>query len=573
MRYAENNRISHRQMYRQIVLTFLAPFLLCLFGRGRLLGISGIAGTFAAVGLLLLYVIFLIRLAPAYAELYRTAGGFWSRVFGVFFGSYVLLTAAYLLSVLEKVVPQSLITGVPGRLLSLLAAAVCSFGTHRGMQRRGRMAEVSGGLLLGGVLLMMLLCLGQSRLSYLGEMFSSTALEGREFLNCGYGVLCAFSGIGLLPFLLEFAEKQRSSWKPVMLGILTLGGILAGMQLLLPAVFGWERLKREEYPVLPLLAGADLPGNVLARFDVLWMGFLLYSLLFALGSLFHYGHQIMEKSGLGSGRWWMAGAAYLLSFWEPAGAAVGDYYEKYLACLFVPGLLLIQAFLLSGGKKRSGIRRKSRAAALGAVFFLLLLGGCSAVEPEKRMYPLALGADWEEGKYLLTYGMPDLSQATGQEKQEEGSDPSVLTFAGKELEDIGREYNLSQEKYLDMGHLQVIVLGESLEREGRWARLLDYLEKEPFVGENVYLFSAGDPREILEWKGGGNTSVGEYLTGLLENRISGQQRKGTTLRQAYHGYYEDGTLVELPRLEVSGERLRVAFPEEETAETPGNALF
>lgn len=51
------------------------------------------------------------------------------------------------------------------------------------------------------------------------------------------------------------------------------------MELLLPAVLGYDRVAAESYPVLPLLAGADLPGNVLARFDILWMGFLLYSLL------------------------------------------------------------------------------------------------------------------------------------------------------------------------------------------------------------------------------------------------------------------------------------------------------
>ncbi len=26
MKFAENNRISHRQLYRQMILTFLAPF-------------------------------------------------------------------------------------------------------------------------------------------------------------------------------------------------------------------------------------------------------------------------------------------------------------------------------------------------------------------------------------------------------------------------------------------------------------------------------------------------------------------------------------------------------------------
>ena len=36
MRFAENNRISHRQLYRQMILEFLAPFILCMYGAIRI---------------------------------------------------------------------------------------------------------------------------------------------------------------------------------------------------------------------------------------------------------------------------------------------------------------------------------------------------------------------------------------------------------------------------------------------------------------------------------------------------------------------------------------------------------
>ena len=63
MTFAENNRISHRQLYRQMVLAFTAPFLLCLFGGGKLLGGEKIAGTVLAVILLLFYVIKFVNLS------------------------------------------------------------------------------------------------------------------------------------------------------------------------------------------------------------------------------------------------------------------------------------------------------------------------------------------------------------------------------------------------------------------------------------------------------------------------------------------------------------------------------
>ena len=49
MKYAENNRISHRQLYHQIILSFLAPLLICIPGYNGEQGLSGAVGIMAAV--------------------------------------------------------------------------------------------------------------------------------------------------------------------------------------------------------------------------------------------------------------------------------------------------------------------------------------------------------------------------------------------------------------------------------------------------------------------------------------------------------------------------------------------
>ena len=118
---------------------------------------------------------------------------------------------------------------------------------------------------MAAVILLMVLTAFQGRKDYLVQMIEDSVAAGLEFKDGFYIQLCAFSGIGLLPFSLPCVEKQGSSGKVLACGILTLGGILVGMELLLPAVFGWNRVLQEECPVLPLLAGANLPGNVLAE--------------------------------------------------------------------------------------------------------------------------------------------------------------------------------------------------------------------------------------------------------------------------------------------------------------------
>lgn len=85
---------------------------------------------------------------------------------------------------------------------------------------------------------------------------------------------------------------------------------------------------------------------------------------------------------------------------------------------------------------------------------------------------------------------------------------------------------------------------------------MEYLKEEPFVGENVYIFRTEDPEAVLSRESGG-TSAGEYLTGLLENRLPSQQKDGVTLRQAYHQWYESGALVEIPRIIMENGELQV----------------
>lgn len=550
MDYADNNRISHRQLYRQMVLAFLAPMLLCLPGRDQILGAAGIIGTMLAGAFLILYIFFLRRLVPWYSDPVKMLGPIAGRLTGLFFLSYVILANGYLLSLIGKLVPAVLVTGIPGTVIIFFAVFVCSFGTCKGMQRRGRMAEVSGGVLLGGILLMLLLCMGQIRIAYLKEM--PALLSGQAILRSFYGVLCAFSGIALLPFMLRDVEKRSTVGKTLVVGILTLAGLLAGILLLLPAVLGWNRLQQESYPVLPLLAGADLPGNVLARFDVLWMGFLLYSLLFAVGSLFHYGHQILVRSHMGKGQWWLPAAVFAAAVINADGKGIETVFGLYLGYVFVPGLILIQGGMLFNRKKK----RQKKLTGCFCIAFLLFLSGCAAIEPEKRMYPLALGVNTSEEGFSLIYGTPDLPKATGQEKEEEDREASVLSVAGSDFAQIREKYDQSQEKYLDMSHIQVILMGDRLVESGRWTEFLTYLEQDPFVGENVYVFQTENPSAVLTWDSGG-TSIGEYLTGLLENRLPDQQKKGMTLRQVYHQWYKSGTLPVLPAIFLENEEIRV----------------
>ena len=99
-------------------------------------------------------------------------------------------------------------------------------------------------------------------------------------------------------------------------------------------------------------------------------------------------------------------------------------------------------------------------------------------------------------------------------------------------------------------------MGNEPMESGRWEAFLNYLKMEPLAGENIYLFRTEDPEAVLKWDSGG-ASIGDYLTGLLENRVPAQQKEGVTLRQVYHQWYQDGALLSLPQITLVDGELEV----------------
>ena len=177
------------------------------------------------------------------------------------------------------------------------------------------------------------------------------------------------------------------------------------------------------------------------------------------------------------------------------------------------------------------------------------LCGCSGVDPEKGLYPLVMSVDYENSQYRIAYGMANLPGATGQDKPEEDRATNV-SLSGRTFDEIDSEYDRSQEKYLDISHLQVLILGEEVIRQNQCASLFNYLKGNPLVGEDLYVFRASDVEEVMSYQGKDNQSIGEYLVGIYENRPYSQKKSGVTLRQVYNSWYGQEGLPALPLIKL-----------------------
>lgn len=333
--FAENDRISHRQLFRQIVMSLAAPFLLCLAGFREMKGVNGLVGIAIAAAVLGFYVIFLVRLAPAYEHMEKYMGKFQHVIIVAVYFIYILFTAAFVLDLISSLVGTWLLYGVDDWWIRIAVAAVCAAGSHYGMQKRARMAEVSFLIVAGALCLLIVFAFVQGDLFSVQELFRQSVSADRVGRGIGQ-LLCGFLPLTLLPFLLCRVEKASGSGRTVFGAVIFLLVFLAAVLVLLPLALGWDRMSMEKIPVLPLLTGTNLPGDIMARFDVIWISLMIYALLYSLGSLFYYGNYVTSHISLSINRWMLAVLVWVISVCPFAQYKIAQYYPIAAAQFGVP---------------------------------------------------------------------------------------------------------------------------------------------------------------------------------------------------------------------------------------------
>ena len=101
---------------------------------------------------------------------------------------------------------------------------------------------------------------------------------------------------------------------------------------------------------------------------------------------------------MGTGKLWISILVFCRAVWDIERCGIRNIiplYLKYIFCARNAGAS--DYFFYDRQKKWEKEACRSVCQCIVSVSRL-----CGGVEPEKRMYPLALGADITEGKYLLT---------------------------------------------------------------------------------------------------------------------------------------------------------------------------
>lgn len=499
----ENGKISHIQRKRQYQLTFFVPFL--LFVSPHIQSGMGILAVALTVPCFCALIWIVGKMETSLLESRDIISGRRRFLFVLAVQIFLVVAGVWISLEAGNLIAAYMLLQIPWWGVLAIFVLV-SLAVGRNLQVRGRFAEISWPLVC--VLTTVFYCFAgwQGIREVMGGKWDLRE-HFRGFWEFSWEKLwesiltlaAAFAGTLLLPFAKVYeqtADKKRKKiqWAPMWLGMWLVLTIL--LQQLYFGSHAWQSLS---YPLLDLMAGVRLPGDFIRRLDLIFLTIMLFGLLFTMGSICFYSGYLWEKVKISMGR--------------------------------IPLLVLI--FVL-----------------------VTLLSGCQIVEPEKRAYPLVLGLDWDGEEYVVFLAMAQIAQSTGQEKTGSEQDTGTLLLRGKDVRQIQEEYDTGQELYLDVGHVQAVVFGESLLcQKERMEMILGQLEQNHNLGNSAYVYST-DAMEALFAKNQTQiTSLGDYLTGLYENRQ--KKRMAPTLLDVYREMHNKDCLLAMPKLKVSEDNIRL----------------
>lgn len=357
--FADNQRISHRQLKRQMLVSFGGVLILLVSGEMAEGGRSALLGAFLGYGALLVYFFFLVRNASAFQHLSTNFDGIVKWLIYLIYGSFLVLTGGFLLAKISQISQIYLLPDVNEDVLKILILVTAAIGMGGDTQKRGRMGEVSFPWIFWGFVLLLVFAAVHMRVPDGSRM---PAVEGDSLLTYGYRYFAVGCTISLFPLACARTEGRGSQMRELGKSWLILTLLVSATAVILLGTYGYPGVKTMELPVLNLMAGTSFPGGFLDRFDIIWMALLLFALIFSLASLLFYSVRLLipkkemtkEKERSLSGKI-LAGAALLVfavSMVKFGDTAVIDQvYQRLLECVYAP-LFVIMTPLAGWGNRR-----------------------------------------------------------------------------------------------------------------------------------------------------------------------------------------------------------------------------
>lgn len=597
--FSANHKISTRQIKYLLLMEWIAKpcILLPVCLEKKSLGSVIFCVAFGIVFWAAVVTVLFRWIRPGedlFGAVSRVLGVWPARILYGIGGLYFLAQAAVFLNLTAELAGQYLLPEVPLPMLCFLPLLCGIYLGGSGIEVRGRFCEVTGPVVLG----LMVLAAVLSVFGIDGQLTEETLVRGGDGLTTGaFEVFACLGGM--------FVPLSGNSFQDIGNKAVRRAGILAGLTggslcAIAVASYGKNGIGELEFPVVRVMSNVKIPGNFLQRWDILFLALLLMTMLVTVAGSFWYMREILlrlleERQQLAYGLW---GGGIVLSYLMAAGFLSAFtaicYYRAWNMQVVMP--ILLFSYLLLGirsrvkmkghEKHRSWEKRISaeegkdntskRYKRAGKVLMLVCvaaavsfyLSGCTAREPEERLFPMALeisivepGTEETESRNAeeVLIDQPDSEAAPVELKvtyawdQGMGSDPGspktndedsaeekdlLTSFYGETLMDVRRQVTAFSERYVDYSHVKAIILDENLQEDPDLElEVVQWFAGEPAFASGLIVYPAQASGLTLE-KTAQNSSgeIGTYLEQLYKNNAE-YRESSTTLGRIIAEYF------------------------------------
>ena len=280
--FALNDKISLRQMQALLFLEIFGFGVTSLPRRvAEAAAQDGWIGVVVATLAAIMMVWVIADLGKRYAGVgtfYDFVGKLVSKPIGalicLFYVVRLLIWAAFNLRIFAEIVQVTLLPTTPFIVIFGTMLALCAYGASKGMEARGRMAEV---LVLVALLPLIFVFGVSGREIDLTNLLPIMHASPGQLGKASFSAFFAFNGIDILLLMIPFLAHKKELKKRSIGVVATIGGFMIVITAATIARFGQDAVTSYIWPVLKMMDTVNLPGQVLDRQGALMMTFWIIS--------------------------------------------------------------------------------------------------------------------------------------------------------------------------------------------------------------------------------------------------------------------------------------------------------
>ncbi len=528
------------EIYKGAAMTMLAGLICVFLFGGFLIWISGRQGYFHGVM------------------------SFDGRLIHFVYALRFFLRAVVMLFVFFEIVNRFLLPDDSRIFILLPLSAVCCYACLRTIKDRARLLELLFWWIVVPIIAIWLFSLSGWHVELLsGQTIRSVGGQWGQTLHTIYKMLLCYLPLEGVLYVMPktFAAENEahdgdraSAMKAAFYGLIL--ALIFHLAIFCMAFFivGENSLSTDIFSVCEMMQMITVPGNVVARLDIIALPFLILGLFIIFSGSVFYGCRALEyallKRPSGGVKIPVIVSLLVLAASLCCGSFsdVSEWYVSYGMWIDLPLAFILPLICLLGTNTE-----KKKCALCLLLCCTLLFGGCSKIDIEDKDYVLMLGIDAVKGEttveketYAFSAAMADMQGY----KAETGESVKMKTTTAEKqsLEAFGDSYSRNHATTMDFGHVKLLLINEDIAKDtDRLSGLLALLEEEGEVSATVIVAVTTEAASDYIKMDQDSEMV---LSDAILNMLEGDGNVACSLQDLYRTFGEGGALV-LPELEMS----------------------